>query len=126
LVASSVELGWQKPSEKRRCFPLTWAMMRINTRMSVGWRSIANHMGRQSGYPAGTTAMVKVTKQHDRVKYFKCEVCLKDIAIEYYFTVGDSITCNDCSTEYVLQSKNPLELVRQEPDYSKIEYDDSY
>ena len=70
--------------------------------------------------------MVKIAKQHDRVKYFKCEVCLKNIAIEYYFTVGDSIVCNDCNTEYVLQSKNPLDLVRQEPDYSKLEFDDSY
>lgn len=70
--------------------------------------------------------MVKISKQYDRVKYFKCEVCLKDIAIEYYFIVGDAITCNDCSTEYVLKSKNPLELVRQEPDFSKIDFDDSY
>jgi hypothetical protein len=76
--------------------------------------------------PARKKAMVKIAKQHDRVKYFKCEVCLKNIAIEYYFTVGDSIVCNDCNTEYVLHSKNPLELVRQEPDYSKLEYDDSY
>ncbi len=71
--------------------------------------------------------MVKISKpQNDRVKYFKCEVCLKDIPIEYYFTAGDSITCNGCSTEYVLQSKSPLELTRQATDYSKLDFDEPY
>lgn len=71
--------------------------------------------------------MAKISKEHhERVKYFKCEVCLKDIPIEYYFTIGDSITCNDCSTEYVLQSKIPLELIRQAMDYSKLDYDEPY
>ena len=71
--------------------------------------------------------MAKISKQADKhIKYFKCEVCLKDIPIEYYFTVGDSITCNGCSTEYVLQSKIPLELTRQEMDYTKLDYDEPY
>ena len=71
--------------------------------------------------------MAKISKQVDKhIKYFKCEVCLKDIPIEYYFTVGDSITCNGCSTEYVLQSKSPLELTRQEMDYSKLDFDEPY
>jgi hypothetical protein len=70
--------------------------------------------------------MAKVNKsQTDRgVKYFKCEVCLKDIPIEYYFTPGDTIVCTGCNTEYVLQSKSPLELSRQEVNYSNIDFDD--
>lgn len=71
--------------------------------------------------------MGKVSKQTDKhIKYFKCEVCLKNIPIEYYFTVGDSITCDGCSTEYVLQSKSPLELTRQAVDYSKLNFDEPY
>ena len=71
--------------------------------------------------------MVKLTKsQTDRVKNYKCEVCLKDIPIEYYFTPGDSITCTGCGTEYVLRSKSPLELAMQTIDYTKIDYDGSY
>lgn len=71
--------------------------------------------------------MAKSSKQqNERVKYFKCEVCLKDIPIEYYFTPGDSIICTDCNTEYVLQSKSPLELTRQEVDYSRLDPDEPY
>ena len=72
--------------------------------------------------------MAKTSKQQsDRgVKYYKCEVCLKDMPIEYYFIVGDSITCTGCSTEYLLTSKNPLELTRQAIDYSNLEIDDSF
>lgn len=71
--------------------------------------------------------MVKISKNvNERVKYSKCEVCLKNIPIEYYFTVGDSITCTGCSTEYLLQSKDPLELTRQAVDYSNIDFDEPY
>lgn len=65
-------------------------------------------------------------KRDDRVKYFKCEVCLKLIPIEYYFTLGDSIMCTECSSEYLLQSKSPLELTRKTVDYSTYDYDDTY
>lgn len=65
-------------------------------------------------------------KRDDRVKYFKCEICLKTIPIEYYFTLGDSIMCNGCSSEYLLQNKNPLELTRKTVDYSAYDYDDTY
>lgn len=71
--------------------------------------------------------MGKISKQpNDRVKYYKCEVCLKDIPIEYYFTAGDSITCTGCSTEYILRSKIPLELAMQAIDYSKIDLDEPF
>ena len=65
-------------------------------------------------------------KYNDRVKYFKCEVCLKNIPIEYYFTTGDSITCEGCSSEYLLESKSPLELSRKSVDYSAYDFDDTY
>lgn len=71
--------------------------------------------------------MAKSSKQHDdRVKFYKCEVCLKDIPIEYYFTAGDSITCTGCNTEYILRSKIPLELAMQAVDYSKMDLDEPY
>lgn len=65
-------------------------------------------------------------KPNDRVKYFKCEVCLRNMPIEYYFSPGDSITCTGCNTEYQLQSKTPLELSRSTVDYSSIDFDDTY
>lgn len=65
-------------------------------------------------------------KNNDRVKFFKCEVCLKTIPIEYYFTTGDSITCTGCSSEYLLQCKSPLELSLQSLDYSAYDYNDTY
>jgi DNA-directed RNA polymerase subunit RPC12/RpoP len=71
--------------------------------------------------------MGKISKHTDKhIKFYKCEVCLKNIPIEYYFTVGDSITCTDCGTEYVLQSKSPLELTRQAVDYSNLDFDEPY
>jgi hypothetical protein len=66
------------------------------------------------------------TQKLDRTKRCKCEICLREIPIEYYFTQGDSITCTGCGTEYVLRSKEPLELAMQTVDYTSIDYDDSY
>lgn len=62
----------------------------------------------------------------DRVKYHKCEVCLKNIPIEYYFTSGDAITCNGCNTEYTLLSKSPLELAMRSFEYPDMSYHDTY
>jgi hypothetical protein len=64
--------------------------------------------------------------QTERVKYHKCEVCLKDIPIEYYFTTGDAITCTGCETEYTLLSKTPLELTMQAFSYRDNYYDETY
>lgn len=69
--------------------------------------------------------MAKINKD-DRVKHYKCEVCLRDVPIEYYFTPGDSITCTGCGTEYVLRSKCPLELAVQAADYSRMDFDEPY
>lgn len=64
--------------------------------------------------------------QVERVRYHKCENCLKDIPIEYYFTTGDFITCTGCNTEYTLISKAPLELVMQAFAYRDNYYDEAY
>lgn len=69
--------------------------------------------------------MGKINK-NDRVKHYKCEVCLREMPIEYYFTPGDSITCTGCGTEYVLRSKSPLELAMQTVDYTSIDLDEPY
>ena len=29
----------------------------------------------------------------------KCDICLEIIPIEYYFSIGDEITCHECGTE---------------------------
>ncbi|MGB3210595.1 MAG: hypothetical protein WBB19_07830 [Desulforhopalus sp.] len=62
----------------------------------------------------------------DRIKYHKCEVCLKDIPIEYYFTTGDAITCNGCNMEYLLLSRSPLELAIQTTNYRDMDHYEIY
>jgi hypothetical protein len=48
--------------------------------------------------------------QGDRGKFGKCTICLEYIPIEYYFSIGDAIVCYECGTEYVLTSKDPVQL----------------
>lgn len=57
--------------------------------------------------------------QKDRERFCKCEICLETIPVQYYFSIGDTIVCHECGTEYILESKNPLKLTMAE------HYDDS-
>lgn len=68
--------------------------------------------------------------QGDSERFGKCEICLNYIPIEYYFGKGDSVVCYECGTEYILTSKNPVQLALAEggydPDdfYYGLDYDD--
>lgn len=55
--------------------------------------------------------MAKFNKHtSDRGRFGKCEICMGNIPVEYYFSEGDQITCYECGTEYTLLSKSPVKL----------------
>ena len=55
--------------------------------------------------------MPKNIKRHsDNQRFAKCEICLSHIPIQYYFNIQDTIICYQCKTEYVLKSKDPIQL----------------
>ncbi len=62
---------------------------------------------------------------HDEAEeYGKCSICLEHIPVEYYFSAGDTLVCYECGTEYVLLSKNPVQLsILEEGEYQDDEYD---
>lgn len=61
---------------------------------------------------------------HDQAEeYGKCSICLEHIAVEYYFGAGDTLVCDECGTEYMLLSKNPVQLsILEEGGYQDDEY----
>lgn len=61
-------------------------------------------------------------QQQDRERFGKCEICLENIPIEFYFSKGDSIVCYECGTEYVLKSKSPVKLAITEGNYDPDDY----
>ncbi len=67
--------------------------------------------------------MAKFKKhQGDRGKFGKCAICLEYIPIEYYFSIGDAIVCYECGTEYVLTSKEPVQLAMLDADRNPDDY----
>lgn len=60
--------------------------------------------------------------QKDRERFGKCQICLGYIPIEYYFNVGDEITCYECGTTYFIESKKPVKLKMSEDRYSDDDY----
>lgn len=64
-------------------------------------------------------------KRHtdEEERFVECEVCEEEIAIEYYMDRGDLITCEECGSDYILKSRNPMILSLQEDDE---EYEDDY
>lgn len=61
-------------------------------------------------------------RQSDGERFWKCEICLEVIPIEYYFNKGDDITCYECGTEYTITSKAPLKLTMSENSYDPDDY----
>ncbi len=60
--------------------------------------------------------------QADRDRFGKCVICLEYIPIEYYFSEGDEIICNECGSAYTLTSKNPVKLSMVEGNYDSDDY----
>ena len=57
--------------------------------------------------------------QRDKDRFYKCEICLSSIPVEYYFAKGDEIICYECGTTYTIISNNPI-LLR----FTEVRYDD--
>ncbi len=67
--------------------------------------------------------MGKINKQRsERERFWKCDICMELIPIEYYFNEGDEITCYECGTDYTLISKMPVKLVTLTNSYDPDDY----
>jgi len=63
-----------------------------------------------------------------------CKVCEEDILVDYYMDRGDFVTCEECDSEYVIKSLNPIVISlledddEDEDDYDEDDYfeDDDY
>ena len=72
--------------------------------------------------------MGKRSKQFDEEeRSVRCRVCDEDIAIDYYMDRGDLVACDECGSEFVIKSRNPviLFLLVSEDDEYDDEYDES-
>ena len=58
----------------------------------------------------------------EEIKFATCEICDSDIVIDFYSELGDTVSCEDCGTFYVLHSLSPIKISMVEGD----EDDDSY
>ncbi len=68
--------------------------------------------------------MGKLNKNRsDGERFWKCDICMELIPIEYYFNEGDEITCYECGTDYKLASKMPVKLTTLTSSYDP---DDDY
>ncbi|SDP65617.1 hypothetical protein [Desulforhopalus singaporensis] len=62
--------------------------------------------------------MATTKKQRDeRERFGKCQICLCNIPVEYYFDIGDEIICYECGTEYTISSTFPVKLQLVEDSY---------
>ena len=43
-------------------------------------------------------------------KFALCEICDSDIMIDFYSEIGDTVSCDDCGTFYILQSISPVRI----------------
>ncbi|WP_319549088.1 hypothetical protein [Desulfogranum marinum] len=58
----------------------------------------------------------------DAERFAKCQICLNNIPVEYYFNKGDEIICYECGTEYTLISKSPVKLEMSGDYYEQDDY----
>ena len=72
--------------------------------------------------------MGKRSRQFEEDERFaKCHVCHEAIAIEYYLDRDDVVYCDECDSEYVLQSRDPVRIsliVDDIDDYDNAFFDD--
>lgn len=62
-------------------------------------------------------------RRNDNHLYGKCEICLRYIPVEYYFSVGDLIDCYECGTVYTIESKKPIRLKMADDHYTYSDND---
>lgn len=60
--------------------------------------------------------------QFEEERFARCDVCDEYIAIDFYLDTGDLVCCEECDSEYVIKSLDPITLLLLADDYD--EYDD--
>lgn len=70
--------------------------------------------------------MGKRSRQFEDEKFVSCDVCDGDIAIDFYFDTGDLVCCEECDSEYVIKSRDPIMLSLIVDDYYDESDDDDY
>lgn len=65
-----------------------------------------------------------MSSRKESEEYGQCSICLEHIPVDYYFSVGDTLVCDECGTEYVLLSTSPVELsILEEGGFIDDEYE---
>jgi hypothetical protein len=54
----------------------------------------------------------------------RCDVCGGDIIIDFYFEQGDVVSCDECSSEYIIQRRSPMKLMLFEESSDGFFYDE--
>ncbi len=72
--------------------------------------------------------MGKRSKQFEEERSVQCNVCEGYFGLDYYLDRGDLVFCDECGSEFVVKSLNPviLFLVDEEDDDYLDGYDDDY
>ncbi|MBC8316815.1 MAG: hypothetical protein H8E41_02850 [Desulfobulbaceae bacterium] len=68
--------------------------------------------------------MGKRSKKYEESRFGRCEECRGSIPIEFYYEKGDSVFCDECSSEYIIKSRSPIKLVQIEEDSDDDFYGD--
>ena len=57
-------------------------------------------------------------------RFVMCEVCEEDIVIEFYVDKGDLVGCEECGSEFIVKSRDPVRLFLLDNEFD--EYEDDY
>jgi hypothetical protein len=60
----------------------------------------------------------------EETKFALCEVCDSDIMIDFYAEIGDTVSCDDCGSFYILQSIAPVRIALIDGDEDDESYQD--
>ena len=66
----------------------------------------------------------KSSRYEEEVRFYRCDNCGNNIPVEFYYDQDDTLFCDDCSSEYMIQSRRPLRLILLEEDYDGDFYGD--
>lgn len=48
--------------------------------------------------------------EDEDAKFVLCQICESDIIIDFYSEIGDTVSCDDCGTSYILRSLSPIKI----------------
>lgn len=70
--------------------------------------------------------MGKRSKRYEDEIEVRCEECDEYFIIEYYQDRGDLVTCEECGTDFLIKSRNPLilEMLDEEEEEEDLYFED--